>query len=74
MSGDERPDGEAVLNIATAAAAGGGPAAEALEERAAVGGDDVPALDVDPGDAGPVQEDDDLPPADEHQGENDDDE
>jgi hypothetical protein len=36
--------------------------------------DDRPALDVEPGDAGPVQEDDDLPLPDEHQGENDDDE
>ena len=36
--------------------------------------DDRPALEVDPGDAGPVQEDDDLPAADEHQGEGDDDE
>jgi hypothetical protein len=36
--------------------------------------DDRPALDVEPGDAGPVQEDDDLPGPDEHQGENDDDE
>jgi hypothetical protein len=36
--------------------------------------DDRPALDVEPSDAGPVQEDDDLPGPDEHQGENDDDE
>ena len=39
--------------------------------------DDRPALEVDPGDAGPVQEDDDLAdgdPRDEHQGEGDDDE
>jgi hypothetical protein len=39
--------------------------------------DDRPALEVDPGDAGPVQEDDDLADTDprhEHQGEGDDDE
>lgn len=71
MSGN-RDESDPVVDIATAAAAGGGPAAEALAEGADV--DDRPALDVDPGDAGPVQEDDDLPAPDEHQGQNDDDE
>jgi hypothetical protein len=36
--------------------------------------DDRPALEVDPGDAGPVEEDDDLAEPDERQGEGDDDE
>lgn len=52
---------------------------DSVEESALPGAepgdvDDRPALEVDPGDAGPVQEDDDLPVPDEHQGENDDDE
>jgi hypothetical protein len=47
------------------------------ENLAAGAVDGRPALEVDPSDAGPVQEDDDLDgtePRDEHQGENDDDE